>query len=277
MTFSHQIKLEILNKKMKLSSLLSFLNGFLLTSCDVKQKEILIKINKSNISSILKEKMQFLKIDYKPYPKNKNWFYINKKDIKISMQIKEPRYFFAGAFLAGGTISNYNSTSYHLQITTLNKNIALLMVNKLNKYDFNFHLISKSNKYVIYEKKSENILDFLNAIGAMESFQTFFDIKSIRDIKNSANRIASLDVYNQKKLVDASNKIIENYEFIVKNNLEHYFDEQQLIFFKLKKEKPFLNLNEITNILATKYKIFKTKSALNHWNIKLKKIVEKNK
>ncbi|WP_033161447.1 DNA-binding protein WhiA [[Mycoplasma] collis] len=276
MTFSHQIKLEVLNKKMKKTELVAFFNGFIYTSCDLNQNFFLIKINKKNISDLLKNKLDLLKIPYFQYPKNINWFTIQKKNIKLEKQIKNPRYFFAGAFLAGGNISNFDSTSYHLEIATINKHIANLMIEKLNQYDFNFHLITKKDKYVIYEKKSENILDFLNAIGAIENFKTFFDIKIFRDIKNSANRMASLDVYNQQKLVNASSQIIENFDFVIKNKLLHLFKDEEILFFKIKKESPFLNLNEIVELLATKHNIIKTKSALNHWNIKLKKIVKKN-
>ncbi|WGI36553.1 DNA-binding protein WhiA [Mesomycoplasma lagogenitalium] len=275
MSFSHQIKLEVLKNKMKEKHFLSFLNGLILTNCKfIEEESFIIKINKSDISFLIKEKLQKYDIKFYRTTKNKNWIVILKKDFKIKYEIENPQFFFAGAFVGAGTISDINSIYYNLQITFFYEEIGEIIKDKLNSYQFNFKITKNKNKFLIYEKQVENIQDFLNAIGANENFQTFFNIKNMRDIQNNANRLANLDVHNQQRLVNAASRDIENYNFILENKLEHLFKKEELIFFQERVNEPFLNLNDIALLLSEKHNIKKTKSGLNHWSIKLNKIVK---
>ncbi|UWD34264.1 DNA-binding protein WhiA [Mesomycoplasma molare] len=278
MSFSHDVKLEILNKKRKEKQFLNFIKGLVFCNCKINEKkeELIIKINKEDISLNIKEKLSKFNIKYYRSPKNKNWIVILKNSIDLSFQIEDPIHFFAGSFVGGGTISDINSTSYNLQISFFEKEVGELLLEKLNVH-FSFSQIKRNDKYFLYEKKGENILNFLNAIGALKSFTLFFDQKNIRDIENNANRLANLDIHNQQRLVEAAQRDIANFSFLKANNLLDKLNEDQITFFEIRTKDPLLNLNEISDILKDKYQIIKTKSGLNHWSIKLNKLIEKYK
>uniref|UniRef100_UPI001C05600B DNA-binding protein WhiA n=1 Tax=Mesomycoplasma hyorhinis TaxID=2100 RepID=UPI001C05600B len=134
----------------------------------------------------------------------------------------------------------------------------------------------KRNKNVIlYLKKSEQILDFLGFIGAIKSFKKLIDIKIQRDYESNANRLTNLDISNARRSGIASEKHNKNYEFIKKRRLLHLFRQEEVIFFDLKSKEPNLSLTQIVEVLEEKFGIKKTKSSLNHWLIKLNKIVKK--
>ncbi|MGZ9413281.1 DNA-binding protein WhiA [Mycoplasma sp. Z386] len=279
MSFTHEIKMELIENKMKEKQFKSFLKGLIFTNCQFNNNdlEVVIKINRADISMKIKEKLDKFKIKFYRSIKNKNWIIILKKDIDLELVINEPAFFFAGAFLGGGTISGIDSTSYHLEISYFEEKIGNLMIKKLNNYEFNFISKKRKNKFFIYEKKVNNILDFLSAIRANTSFLKFFNLKNERDIENNANRLANLDFHNQQRLVNASQRDIKNYLFLKENNLVDQLTDDQVIFFEIRVKFPYLHLNEIVEILKEEHNIIKTKGGLNHWSIKLAQIVSKYK
>lgn len=275
MSFSKNIKDEILNFKFKKEEQFeSFLTGLILVSSqfEEKQDEYIIRINREDISFKIKEKLVKFNLKYFRSPKNKNWIIILKKDFKLKEEIKNPAFFFAGAFLGGGSISNLNSSSYHLEISFYYKRIGEMMIEKLSNYKFEPQILKKKNKFILYIKKVEQINDFLLAIEALKSFKLFFDTKIERDHQNNANRLLNLDFFNQKKIADSANEHIKNFQKIKKNNKLNLFNKNEIIFFEEKEKQPYLSLNEMSEHLKNNFNINKTKGGLNHWLIKLKKI-----
>ncbi|MBN3534967.1 DNA-binding protein WhiA [Mycoplasma procyoni] len=279
MSFSHDIKLEVLNQKMKQKHFVAFLNGLILTNTEYlnSKSEIIIKINKADVSFLIKEKLEKFNIKYFRTTKNKNWIVILKKDFKPVLKINEPQFFFAGCFVGGGSISDFYSSSYNLQISFFYEEVGKLLQEKLDQYDFEFSWYKRVNKYIIYNKKSEKIFDFLAAIKATNAFNLFFDTKATRDMKNNANRLVNLDVHNQHRLVKAVQKDKENYDFVVQNNYEEYFKFEELVFFKERILNADANLQQLCEIMLQKHRIQKTKSGFNHWLIKLNKFVKEKK
>ncbi|UVD81607.1 DNA-binding protein WhiA [Mycoplasma iguanae] len=273
-SFSHQIKLELLKNKMDPSEIIELLKGVIFANSHFQEEEnIIFRINDFEVSQHLRFLLNKLKIKSFLIPKHKNWIMINKDQKLLEKVILEPMYFFAGVFIGSGSIASLNTSSYHLQIETWYKNIHDLMQQKLKKH-FNFLTIKRNQKYTLYLKKSESIGDFLNSIGASKAFFSFIDEKIMRDINNNYNRQSSLDVYNQKRLVDSTSYHLENFDLIKKYRLEYLFSEMELDFFKLKKENPYSSLSELVVLLEKKKGVKKTKSALNHWLRKLKKHTE---
>ncbi|SYV97772.1 Uncharacterized protein conserved in bacteria, partial [Mycoplasmopsis edwardii] len=79
-------------------------------------------------------------------------------------------FFFSGVFVGSGSISNKESTSYHLEISTLSEEKSQLIKEKLNSYEFNFHILKKQKRHILYIKKVDELLDFLSAIGAKKAW-----------------------------------------------------------------------------------------------------------
>ena len=72
-------------------------------------------------------------------------------------------------------------------------------------------------------KEAEKIADFLSLIGATSSMLKFEDIRIMRDMRNSVNRIVNCENANFNKVADAANRQIESIKYLDKkiglNNL----------------------------------------------------------
>ena len=119
-------------------------------------------------------------------------------------------------------------------------------------------------QFIMYLKRHEAISDFLYIIGAQNCYFQFLEAVIERDHRNQITRISNLDIHNQSRLVESNQIFIEQLDFIIENKLEDKFTKEQMIFYKFKKEHPYLPLSQIVDELAQKYQIIKTKSGINH-------------
>lgn len=126
------------------------------------------------------------------------------------------RSYLRGAFLAAGSVNNPEKSRYHLEIYSLyqahNEQIAALM----NEYRLNAKTTERRSGYIVYLKEAEKIADFLQLIGATNSMLQFEDVRIMRDIKNSVNRLTNAEEANANKVADASARQIENINLIDK-------------------------------------------------------------
>lgn len=105
-----------------------------------------------------------------------------------------------GAFLAGGSVNNPETSRYHLEIYSTYEDHNLDLAKLMNQY---FYLNAKTTKrrrgYITYLKEAEKIGDFLHIIGALNAMLSFEDLRIMRDMRNSVNRLVNCDTANMKK------------------------------------------------------------------------------
>lgn len=267
-SFSQLVKEEIMSFQLKKQEKF-FLMAGIIYCCSVKSNEAKLVINNIKIRTYILNICNELKISY-TYTK-KNEISINTNFL-ANISVKYQGKFFAGLFLSSGSIINGRTNHLELKFNDLiNAENALSI---LNSHGLEFKKIIRKQKIIIYLKKIENICDFLKAIETIESYYLFEDGKIQRDFYNSANRITNLDVYNQERIAKANLEFIKNYQFIKENNLLDEFSVEELALFELKLNSLDSSLNELSLLLETK-NIKKSRSALNHFLIKLKKITKK--
>lgn len=121
-----------------------------------------------------------------------------------------------GAFLASGSICDPEKT-YHLEI--ISHNLALANeLNELNRFfNLNARVIKRKGNYVIYLKEGENIVDFLNIIGAHKALLEIENVRILKEMRNNVNRIVNCETANLQKTVDASIRQVENIKYIRDN------------------------------------------------------------
>ncbi|WP_434336903.1 DNA-binding protein WhiA [Mesomycoplasma conjunctivae] len=280
MSFSQSVKIEILNNKLSKKKTLSLLQGLIFTSSRFENEHLyIIRLNKSIISETIRELLRSKNIQFFWAQANRNWIVVRQKDVDIESQPADIQSFFAGLFLGGGSTSSPKAKTYHLEISFMNFERFQKIVNllKLNNLEVDFHSIVRNNKNIIYLKKIDQIIFFLQIIGAVEHSWQLEETRLNRDFKLNSNRLVNFDFFNTKRLVEASRKHISYFHYIQENNLEFHFSNEELTFFKIRKENPEYSLQDIANILKKDYNIIKTKGGLNHWLIKLKKVVNERK
>ncbi|WP_406614468.1 DNA-binding protein WhiA [Mycoplasma corogypsi] len=279
-SFSWEVKKEIINNATSEKEIIAFINGLIYSNATIDTDQYIFNIKNEYILDKIIHKLGKVHI---PYYKNAKWISkltIDQKDLALSLALNFGDYltfFFAGVFCGSGNISSKQSTSYHLEISSHYKEFADKILEVLNKYEFGFQYLHRNNKHILYVKKLDKLFDFLSAIGAKKSWFKLQDIRINRDKENVVNRINNIDISNLKRIAKSSLKHIENIDYIYQNNLEHYFDENQLVFFRLKQENKWSSLVELVHILETEHNIFITKSGINHWLRKLTKVVEDHK
>ena len=127
---------------------------------------------------------------------------------------QKERSYLRGAFLAGGSVNSPETSRYHLEIYSNyedhNKDICEMM----NHFDLNARTIDRRNGFITYLKEAEKIADFLAMVGAHNAMMKFEDVRIIRDMRNSVNRLVNCENANMNKTIDAASRQIENIEFI---------------------------------------------------------------
>lgn len=141
------------------------------------------------------------------------WF-MNGVSPSIMGNEQKMRSYLRGAFLAGGSVNNPETSRYHLEIFSLDEQHNEEVCQMLNYFDLNARTLKRRNGYIAYLKGAEKIADFLTLIGATNAMLKFEDVRIVRDMRNSVNRLVNCETANLNKTIDASVKQIKNIEFI---------------------------------------------------------------
>lgn len=188
------------------------------------------------------------------------------KSIKKDKQKK--RSYLRGAFLAGGSVNNPESSRYHLEIYSNyeehNEDICRLM----NDFHLNARTIVRRNGYITYLKEAEKIAEFLAVIGANRAMLKFEDIRIVRDMRNSVNRLVNCETANLNKQIDASQRQIEAIRYIEDTMGLETLPEKLRIMAEFRRDNPDLSLGELSELMPGGPI---SKSGINH---RLRKLVE---
>ena len=84
----------------------------------------------------------------------------------------------------------------------------------MNGFDLNSKTLERRKGYITYLKEAEKITEFLNIIGAHNALLRFEDIRIVRDMRNSVNRLVNCETANLNKTIGATLRQIENIRYI---------------------------------------------------------------
>lgn len=182
------------------------------------------------------------------------------------------RSYLRGAFLAGGSVNNPETSRYHLEIYSLYEDHNDTICQMMNRYHLNARKSSRRSGYITYLKEAEKIADFLSLIGATSSMLKFEDIRIVRDMRNSVNRIVNCETANLNKVADASNRQIDNIKLIEQNGglAQLPIKVQQIAQARL--AHPEVSLKELGELVPGGPI---SKSGVNHRLRKLNQVAEK--
>jgi len=178
------------------------------------------------------------------------------------------RAYLRGAFLAGGSVNNPKTSSYHLEIFSIYKEHSEALVDLMNDFQLNAKSIERKNGYIAYLKEAEKISDFLGLVGAHVALMKFEDIRILRDMRNSVNRLVNCETANMNKTIGAAQRQVGNIEYI-KNTigLDQLPDRLQEIA-QLRVDNQDVTLKELGELVSG---ATVSKSGVNH---RLRKIEE---
>ena len=127
--------------------------------------------------------------------------------------------------------------------------------------------VERKGLYVLYFKGSEDIEDMLTLMGATKSSIELMNVKILKDVRNKANRIANCDAANIERTLKASEKQIEDIEYIMNTEGLESLTPELRNMAELRLENPDVSLKELGEMLDKPV----GRSGANH---RLKKLME---
>ncbi len=178
------------------------------------------------------------------------------------------RYFFAGAFLASGSVNSPSSKNYHLQMVVFNEDDAHYFLKLLNRFRNNkamdFKALPRRNRYVLYLKKADQIATFLSIIYSHDCLLEFENARIEKDYFNSENRIQVCYNANYQKSLAKGEQQAKEIEYLKKVGVYDLFLEKEKIVADIRLANLDYSLNQIANCLKDEYQIVLSKSGVNH-------------
>ncbi len=124
------------------------------------------------------------------------------------------RSYLRGAFLAGGSVNNPETSSYHLEIASMYQEHNEALCELMNTFGLNSKTLERKKGFITYLKEAEKITEVLNIIGAHNALLRFEDIRIVRDMRNSVNRLVNCETANLNKTIGAAIRQVENIRYI---------------------------------------------------------------
>lgn len=179
------------------------------------------------------------------------------------------RAYLRGAFLGGGSVNNPEG-NYHLELITKDIAHVKVLCSMMEKIQLEPKLGRRKQWHVIYLKDSEQIIRFLNVIGAHTALLEFENARIIKDMRNQVNRLVNCETANLNKTVEAGVRQEGNIRYLINKigyeNIPHTLKEVA----RIRLEHPEVSLKELGEMMDPPL----TKSAVNHRLRRLEKMAE---
>ena len=165
---------------------------------------------------------------------------------KIMSSEQRAMSYLRGAFLASGSVNNPETSRYHLEIYSLYEDHNQDLLKLMNNF---FYLNAKETRrrsgYIVYLKEAEKIGDFLHIVGAVNAMLAFEDLRIMRDMRNSVNRLVNCDTENLKKTANAAAKQVEDIQLIEEKFGLENLPEKLTVLARFRLTHPELSLKEV--------------------------------
>lgn len=182
------------------------------------------------------------------------------------------RSYLRGAFLAGGSVNNPETSSYHLEVFSLYKEHNDSLCELMNTFDLNSKTLERKKGFITYLKEAEKITDFLGVVGAHNALLRFEDIRIVRDMRNSVNRLVNCETANLNKTIGAALRQVENIRYIDKTVGLHILPDKLKEIAELRVAYQDVTLKELGEMVSGGSI---SKSGINHRLRKIDEIADK--
>ena len=168
--------------------------------------------------------------------------------------------FLRGAFLAGGSITDPQKKTYHLELVTHNEEFANGLIYLMSLMNIKAKSAKRKEQTVVYLKDSEAIGQFLSVINAYHGFMKLEEVKVIKGLRGEVNRIVNCETANLEKTLSAAWKQVEIINELINNGDYHQLSPSLKQTADLRLEYPEANLKELGELHTPAL----SKSAVNH-------------
>lgn len=180
------------------------------------------------------------------------------------------RSYLRGAFLGAGSV-NSPEGNYHLEIISNDLTYAEELASLMNRFQgIQAKVSSRKHWHIVYLKESEQIVNFLNVIGAHQALLNFENTRIVKGMRNQVNRLVNCETANLNKTVNASLKQMENIKLIHDLLGLDKLPPRLKMIASLRLENPDVSLKELGEMMDPPV----GKSGVNHRMRKLEELAE---
>ena len=172
--------------------------------------------------------------------------------------------------MAAGSISDPNTKSYHFEIAMRTEEQANQVVSLMQTFDLSAKIVERKNRFVVYLKEAEQIVDMLNVMEAHVALMEFENIRIVREMRGNVNRKVNCETANIEKTVNASMKQIDDITLIRDSIGLEQLDEGLRQIAAARLENPDIPLSRLGELLSPPI----GKSGVNHRFRKITRIAE---
>lgn len=177
--------------------------------------------------------------------------------------------FLRGVFVSCGSVTDPNK-EYHLELVLPENERSTALLDFITEHGMAVKATRRARRTVIYAKESELIEDFLTYIGAANHSLEIMQVKIVKDFRNRVNRSVNCESANLDKTVAASNRSVEDIEFIFSEMGADWLSPELRETAGLRLENPEMSLSELCGLFPEPI----SRSGLNHRLKKLSKLAE---
>ncbi|BAD04524.1 uncharacterized BCR [Onion yellows phytoplasma OY-M] len=209
---------------------------------------------------------------------------------------KAKKAFLRGIFLCIGFVNDPKKTNYHLEFFHKDRHKIELIKTLMLHFSLNAKKINHKKGFLVYLKESQMIIDFLRLIGALEIVFQYEKTIIQKDLNHIIKSSINFEISNEKKILTSANLQLQQINLIEKHfqipnlkpkntnlkmkNPKNEKSQKQLPNLEpkllqimlLRKENPDASLQELTQKYYHKHKQQITKSGLNYYFQKIKKL-----
>ena len=157
--------------------------------------------------------------------------------------------FVRGLFLATGYIKDPQK-EYALDFFLDAEDIAYKVFEVLAKLEKRVFITEKRNKKLVYLRNSEDIMDVLVMVGAVQSFFSYEEVTMMKDMKNKTIREINWEVANETKTLNTADKQLAMIEYIEKNIGLHYLADVLRDMAVVRLNNPESSLSELAEVIG---------------------------
>jgi DNA-binding protein WhiA len=124
--------------------------------------------------------------------------------------------FLKGTFLAGGSVTDPQKKTYHLEMVTHNEEFANGLVYLMNLQGMKAKVGLRKDQYLAYLKDSTAIVRFLSIIDAHTAVIKLEEVKVIKGMRGEVNRIVNCETANLEKTLNAAWEQVETINELIR-------------------------------------------------------------
>jgi cell division protein WhiA len=117
--------------------------------------------------------------------------------------------FLRGAFLAGGSITDPQKKTYHLELVTQNEEFADGLAYLMNLLGLKAKICQRKTSFLVYLKECEAIVRFLSLMNAYSAVIKLEEVRVIKGMRGEVNRRVNCETANLEKTLSASWELVD--------------------------------------------------------------------